>query len=49
MKERESAWKRSLKTELNIDRHRFTSLRNKVNKFIRKAKAIINEARVTQS
>ena len=50
MKERDSALKRSLKTKFNIDRHRFTSLRNKLLKVIRKAKAnffitIINEAK----
>lgn len=50
MKERDSVLKRSLKTKLNSDRHRFTSLRNQVIKEIRKAKAnffmtIINEGK----
>lgn len=50
MKERDSALKRSLKTKLYSDRHRFTSLRNQVIKVIRKAKAnffitVINEGK----
>ncbi len=50
MKERDISLKRALTTKSTTDRHRFTSLRNKVTKAIRYAKAnffitIINEAK----